>query len=99
MNAYEAAVRTAKRDLEKLGVRWALVGGAAVSARGAPRFTQDIDVAIAVLDDQEAEQIVGQLRSLGYALETLLADMESGAIATIAFDALPRAERRFCSIC
>lgn len=41
--------------------RWALV-----SARTIPRFTKDLDFAIAVADDGEAENIVHQLRSRDY---------------------------------
>jgi hypothetical protein len=42
-------------DLRELGARWALVGGLAVSARAEPRTTRDIDVAIVVGSDSEAE--------------------------------------------
>ncbi|MBA3393554.1 MAG: hypothetical protein H0T89_12975 [Deltaproteobacteria bacterium] len=39
----------------------ALIGGLAVSARTEPRFTRDIDVAVAVADDESAEAIVPEL--------------------------------------
>jgi hypothetical protein len=44
----ESALRAAVSDLNAIGVRWALVGGLAVSARAVPRFTKDLDFAVAV---------------------------------------------------
>jgi predicted nucleotidyltransferase len=63
----EAALRQAVADLNAIGVRWALVGGLAVSARTVPRFTKDLDFAVAVATDSEAEDVVHRLRSRGYA--------------------------------
>jgi predicted nucleotidyltransferase len=49
-----------------------LVGGLAVSVRAEPRFTRDVDLAVAVEDDSQAEALVGDLRRAGYeALETV----------------------------
>jgi hypothetical protein len=62
----ESALRTSVADLNAAGVRWALVGGLAVSARTIPRFTKDLDFAIAVASDSEAEEVVHRLRSHGY---------------------------------
>lgn len=62
----ESALRRAVADLDALKVRWALVGGLAVSVRSVPRFTKDIDFAIAVADDSGAEAVVHQLRGRGY---------------------------------
>jgi predicted nucleotidyltransferase len=62
----ESALRTSVADLNAAGVRWALVGGLAVSARTIPRFTKDLDFAIAVASDSEAEEVVHTLRSHGY---------------------------------
>jgi hypothetical protein len=42
---------------------FALVGGLAVSARCEPRFTRDVDLAVAVSDDADAEALV---RDLGH---------------------------------
>jgi hypothetical protein len=47
-------------------VRWALVGGFAVSLRVEPRLTRDVDLAIAVDDDEEAERIVRELLPAGF---------------------------------
>jgi hypothetical protein len=61
----EALVRF-NADLTALGCRWALVGGLAVSVYAEPRPTKDVDVAVAVSGDREAEQVVYELRRLGY---------------------------------
>ena len=40
--------------------------------RAEPRFTKDVDVAVAVADDEEAESIVNRLQVRGYALASLV---------------------------
>jgi len=62
----DSALRRAVADLDALKVRWALIGGLAVSIRSVPRFTKDLDFAIAVANDSEAEDVVHQLRGRGY---------------------------------
>jgi hypothetical protein len=44
----------------------AAIGGLAVAARAEPRTTRDLDVAVAVSGDREAEGIVLAMRSRGY---------------------------------
>jgi len=60
-----AALRTISRDLSESGATCALVGGFAVSARTEPRFTRDLDLAVAVNEDSEAEALVQFLTSQG----------------------------------
>jgi hypothetical protein len=62
----EQALRHAVADLDALNARWALIGGLAISVRSIPRFTKDLDFAIAVADDSEAEDIEHRLRGRGY---------------------------------
>jgi hypothetical protein len=62
----ELAFRRAVADLEALRVRWALIGGLAISVRSAPRFTKDLDFAVAVASDSEAEDVVHRLGGRGY---------------------------------
>ncbi|HEY5356464.1 MAG TPA: nucleotidyl transferase AbiEii/AbiGii toxin family protein [Streptosporangiaceae bacterium] len=62
----ESALRRAVADLDALRVQWALIGGLAVSVRSVPRFTKDLDFAIAVANDSEAKDVVHQLRGRGY---------------------------------
>jgi hypothetical protein len=62
----ESALRRAVADLNALKIRWALVGGLAVSVRAVPRFTKDLDFAVAVAGDDEAEDVVHRLGGRGY---------------------------------
>jgi predicted nucleotidyltransferase len=54
-----------------------------VSARAEPRFTRDIDLAIAVTSDQEAERIVGTLGANGYQVLATVEQQESQRLATV----------------
>ena len=62
----ESALRRAVADLNALKVQWALIGGLAISVRSVPRFTKDLDFAVAVADDSEAEDVVHRLGGRGY---------------------------------
>ena len=62
----EAALRRAVADLNALKARWALIGGLAISVRSVPRFTKDLDFAVAVAGDPEAEDVVHRLGGRGY---------------------------------
>ena len=55
MQSVDAVLRQAAADLDAIGARWAVIGGLAVAFRAEPRFTKDVDVAVAVADDREAE--------------------------------------------
>lgn len=50
--------------------------------RAEPRFTKDVDVAVAVADDQEAENIVNRLQVRGYALASLVEQDYVNRLAT-----------------
>jgi hypothetical protein len=63
--------------------RLALVGGLAVSARTQPRFTRDIDLAIAVEDDAEAEAIVFELQGHGYSILATVEQSTTHRLATV----------------
>jgi hypothetical protein len=66
LSRLESALRRLAGDLDELGRRWALVGGLAVSARAEPRFTRDVDVAVLVASDLDAERLVHSLQARGY---------------------------------
>lgn len=68
MNRIYRTLAQFELDSRNLQLGWALLGGLAVSARSEPRTTRDVDVAIAVENDKEAEEIVRDLLSLGYHL-------------------------------
>jgi len=78
----ETILRAAALDLAALRLRWAVVGGLAVSARTEPRFTRDVDLVIAVSDDQSAEQAVHSLQRRGYHVQTLVEQEAAGRLAT-----------------
>lgn len=64
--APELALAAICRELVRLRLRFALVGGLAVSVRAEVRFTRDVDIAVAVADDTEAESLTYELRLVGY---------------------------------
>ncbi|HSO39811.1 MAG TPA: nucleotidyl transferase AbiEii/AbiGii toxin family protein [Labilithrix sp.] len=77
----EAAARAAE-DLTELGARFALVGGLAVSAWGEPRYTRDVDLAVAVDVDQEAERLVYELSARSYEVVTIIEQTKTNRLAT-----------------
>lgn len=64
----EEALSAAVTSLQKRRRHFALVGGLAVSVRGEVRFTRDVDLAVAVVDDRDAEALVRDLRDDGFAI-------------------------------
>jgi len=64
--APELALAAICRELVRLGQRFALVGGLAVSVRAEVRFTRDVDIVVAVAHDSEAESLTYELRLAGY---------------------------------
>ncbi len=83
LNRLARVVQQAQSDLNRLGLAWALVGGLAVSVRAEPRFTRDVDLAVAVADDREAEGLIFQLQSYGYQIITTLEHEVTGRLATM----------------
>jgi hypothetical protein len=79
----EAAFTQAAADLDAMSADWAVIGGLAVSARAAPRFTQDVDFAVSVATDDEAESIVHRLQVRGYAVGMLVEQDEVSRLATV----------------
>ncbi len=76
-------LRRVAETLDAQGHSWALVGGLAVSVRCEPRFTRDIDSAIAVADDAAAEALVSGLLADGYRLRLSLEHDVLGRLATV----------------
>lgn len=70
------------RQLNEAGLPFALVGGIAASARGEARFTRDIDVAVVVQDDDEAERVVFLLVEQGYLVTATVEQEVTGRMAT-----------------
>lgn len=66
MNTLESLLLAVSAELKKQARPWALVGGLAVSIRTEPRFTRDLDLAVAVADDSEAENLVHNFHRSGF---------------------------------
>jgi len=75
--------RTICNEPANIRAAYAFVGGLAVSARTEPRFTKDLDLAIAVTDDREAETLVAAFRSRGYQIEALVEQEATARLATV----------------
>jgi hypothetical protein len=96
-----AAFAVAEADLAAIRCPYAVVGGLAVSARGRPRTTQDVDFAVAVRDDREAERVVFGMGSAGHVLSVALENTRVKRLATVRLHS--RTDRRvlvdlmFCS--
>lgn len=82
MQSVDAVLRQAAEDLDAIGARWAVIGGLAVAFRAEPRFTKDVDIAVAVADDEEAEGVVNRLQVRGYALASLVEQDYVNRLAT-----------------
>ncbi len=61
MSGLAPLLREVVATLENGPAQFALVGGLAVSVRTEPRFTRDIDLAVAVTSDAQAERLVASL--------------------------------------
>lgn len=64
------------------GAGIALIGGFAVSIRTEPRFTRDVDLAVAVEGDGEAESIVRELVARGFTLSGIVEHDAAERLAT-----------------
>jgi len=79
----ERVLRQTGKDLAESGSLWALVGGWAVSARAEPRFTRDLDLALSVTSDQEAEAVCRHLLKRGYRLLATIEQEAAHRLATV----------------
>lgn len=82
MSVLDAAVR-AVTDVHDAGGRVALVGGLAVSARAEPRNTRDVDLAVRVADDADAEAIVRALAAHRYGIVAVVEQDATARLATV----------------
>lgn len=85
MNRLQAALVSLVGELTHLGKQSALVGGLAVSARTEPRLTRDVDLAVAVANDAEAEQVVKELVAGGYVATTVVEQESVKRLASVRF--------------
>ncbi|MCC6850659.1 MAG: nucleotidyl transferase AbiEii/AbiGii toxin family protein [Deltaproteobacteria bacterium] len=82
-NRLHAALARITRDLTRHARRFALVGGLAVSVRAEPRLTRDLDVAVVVADDADAEVVVRTLVADGYRAAATVEHVERRRLATV----------------
>lgn len=75
------AVRLTGTALDSLDREWVLIGGLAVSALTEPRFTRDVDLAVVVADDRDAEGLIRTLLARGFGV---LAQVEHEAAERLA---------------
>lgn len=75
--------RVVRAEFRRQGVPFAIVGGLAVSARSLPRFTQDIDLAVKVSSDAEAEAVVHGFGQCGFRVMTQVEQTATGRLATV----------------
>ncbi|MFI5394887.1 MAG: nucleotidyl transferase AbiEii/AbiGii toxin family protein [Candidatus Binatia bacterium] len=93
MNRLAGALARLLGHLTICGVRGALVGGLAVSARAEPRLTRDLDLAVEVVSDAEAERLIQRLVTLGYATVAIIEQEHTHRLATVRLR-LPGASER-----
>jgi predicted nucleotidyltransferase len=60
-----------------------VVGGLAVSLRTVERFTKDLDLAVAVDSDTEAEDLVRAFANSGYLIETVIEQDTTDRLSTV----------------
>ena len=70
-------------ELSAVGGRFAVVGGLALSARTRPRFTADVDIAIAVSGDPESERLVFEMQGRGFRVWKTIEHDATGRLATV----------------
>ena len=70
-------------SVHKGGRHGCLVGGLAVSARSDPRFTRDVDLAVAVDGDAEGEALIRALGSDGFTVSTVIEQDAVGRMAMV----------------
>jgi predicted nucleotidyltransferase len=82
MNPLERSLRQVVEDFRALDRAFALVGGLAVSSRAEPRLTRDVDLAVAVMDDDDAEALLRDLLARRYQVVALVEQESVGRLAT-----------------
>jgi len=79
----EELLRRVIADLDALAAPMAVVGGIAVSVRTEPRFTRDVDLAIAVAGDPEAEAVVSAMVERGWRITATIEHEAAGRLAAV----------------
>ncbi|MBW3606524.1 MAG: nucleotidyl transferase AbiEii/AbiGii toxin family protein [Actinobacteria bacterium] len=83
MTPLSSALRSIGDSLLRESAAFALVGGLAVSARTEPRFTRDIDLAVAASTDAAAEDLTRQLVRHGWKIDAITEQEAVDRLATV----------------
>lgn len=83
MTRLEAALRQLASELIGAERRIALIGGLAVSVRAEPRLTRDVDLAVAVGDDDDAESLIRMLSGVGYRVIAVVGQERTKRLASV----------------
>jgi len=83
MTRLERLISAVFTELATSKLKGALVGGLAISARTEPRFTRDLDVAVAVPDDAAAERAVRAFAAAGYRPLAIVEHEDAKRLATV----------------
>jgi predicted nucleotidyltransferase len=83
MTPLGAALQRIAERLQRESADFALVGGLAVSARTEPRFTRDIDLAVAARTDADAEALVRALTQDGWVVGAISEQEAVDRLATV----------------
>lgn len=87
MTPLAVALQRISEGLQRASVSFALVGGLAVSVHVEPRFTRDIDLAVAVTSDAHAEALVRRLASEGWRVSAVIEQEAVNRLAAVRLDA------------
>jgi len=87
--ALEALVDYMASGFRESGAAFAVVGGLAVGARIGPRFTRDVDFAVAVSSEEEAETILGYFIRYGFVTEAEIHHENTGRLHTMRMQSPP----------
>jgi len=83
MTRLGSVLRSIGDSLLRESAAFALVGGLAVSARTEPRFTRDIDLAVAASTDAAAEDLTRQLVRAGWRIDAITEQQAVDRLATV----------------
>lgn len=87
MKALYEALAEIRDDLFDLGQGIALIGGLAVTTHTDPRTTRDVDLAVGVSGDAEAERLIRDLKARGYREIEIRENQVTGRLALVQLEA------------
>ncbi len=82
-DSIELALAAAVANLRQANRRFALVGGLAVSVRAEVRFTRDVDLAVQVENDADAESLIFDLKAAGYRPVAMVEHEQQHRLSTV----------------